>query len=142
MKAIGRAFLLVFFLAGVVLSIPFYRMIEAHGPTGWAAPAKEKKVKNPIPNTAESRSRGQKIYLEKCVLCHGLKGDGQGEIGKTLDPPIPAFTDRLMMKEMTDGEIFWKITTGKGQMPSYQKELTEKERWDLVNFIRSFAKSR
>jgi mono/diheme cytochrome c family protein len=46
-----------------------------------------------------------------------------------------------MMKEMTDGEIFWKITTGKGPMPAYGKEFTQKERWDLVNYIRSLAKS-
>ncbi len=45
-----------------------------------------------------------------------------------------------MMKEMTDGEIFWKITTGKPPMPSYREELTEKERWDLVNYLRSLAK--
>jgi mono/diheme cytochrome c family protein len=78
--------------------------------------------------------------VEKCTICHGLKGDGRGEMGTTLDPHPSDFTDRHMMKEMTDGEIFWKITTGKGPMPSYQKELTENERWDLVNYIRSFAK--
>lgn len=134
-------FIGAFLLIGILLAIPFYGMIEAHSPTGWAAPAKDKKVKNPIPNTTESRSRGQKMYLEKCVLCHGLKGDGRGKMTQALNPSPPAFTDRHMMKEMTDGEIFWKITTGKGPMPSYQKELTEKERWDLVNYIRSFAKA-
>ncbi len=142
MKSIGREFLLALFLAGIFLTIPFYQMIEAHSPMGWNAPAKEKKVKNPVPNTPESWSRGQVIYLGKCAICHGVKGEGQGEMGKTLDPRPPDFTDRYMMKEMTDGEIFWKITTGKGAMPSYQKELTEKERWDLANYIRSLAKSR
>jgi mono/diheme cytochrome c family protein len=117
-------------------------MIEAHSPTGWAAPAKAKKVKNPVPNAKESRSRGHKIYLEKCVSCHGVKGDGREETAKTLVPRPPDFTDLHMMKEMTDGEIFWKITTGKGAMPSYHKELTEMERWDLVHYVRSFAKSR
>ena len=99
-------------------------------------------MKNPVPNNKESRSRGQIIYMEKCAICHGFKGDGQGEMGKSLDPLPPAFTDRHMMKEMTDGEVFWKITTGKGPMPSYEKELTKNERWDLVNYIRSFAKTK
>ncbi len=140
MRSIGYEFFLALFLAGIFLTVPFYRMIEAHSPTGWAAPAKEKKVKNPVPNNKESRSRGQIIYMEKCAICHGFKGEGPGEMGKPLDPPPPAFTDRHMMKEMTDGELFWKITTGKGPMPSYGKELTKNERWDLVNYIRSFAK--
>ncbi len=142
MKAIGGEFLLVLFLAGILITVPSYRGIEGHSPTGWEAPAKEKRVKNPIPNTMESRSRGQKIYLEKCVLCHGLKGDGRGEMGKTLDPRPPDFTNRHMMKEMTNGEIFWKITTGKGPMPSFRKELTENGRWDLVNYIRSFVQGK
>ncbi len=141
MKPIGHAFLLVTLVAGIVLSIAFYRLIEAHSPTGWAAPAKEKKVKNPVPNNEESRFRGKKIYGEKCVACHGQKGDGGGEMGKSLAPRPPDLTDRHMMKEMTDGELFWKITTGKSSMPSYQKKLTKNERWDLVNYIRSLAKT-
>jgi mono/diheme cytochrome c family protein len=97
-------------------------------------------VKNPIPDNPESRKRGQKIYEDKCTSCHGSRGHGKTEMGKSLNPPAPDFTDRHMMKEMTDGEIFWKITTGKGPMPSYKKELSEKERWDLVNYIKSFTK--
>lgn len=142
MKSMGRALLLILLLAGIMLTIPLYRTTDAHGPAGWAAPAKAKKVKNPVPDTRESRSRGQKIYSEKCVRCHGVKGDGRGETATTLDPRPPDFPDRHMMKEMTDGEIFWKITAGKGAMPSYQKELTEKERWDLVNYVRSFGMNR
>lgn len=108
----------------------------------WKAPAKQRKVKNPIPSSLESRSRAQKIYVDKCASCHGVRGDGHGENAKALDPHPSDFTDRHMMKEMTDGEIFWKITTGKGPMPSYQKELTEKERWDLANYIKSFARAK
>jgi len=145
MKPIGPKFLpalCLACLAGIFLTIPFYRIIEAHSPTGWTAPAKEKKVKNPVLNNMESRSRGQIIYMEKCAICHGFKGEGQGEMGKTLDPRLPDLTDGHMMKEMPDGEIYWKITAGKGPMPSYQKELTKNERWDLVNYIRSLAKTR
>lgn len=131
-----------FLLVGVILTISFHRVVEAHGPMSWKAPAKERKMKNPIPNTPESRSRAQKIYVDKCASCHGVRGDGNGEMAKALDPHPSDFTDRHMMKEMTDGEIFWKITTGKGPMPSYQKELTENERWDMVNYIKSFARAK
>ena len=98
-------------------------------------------MKSPIPNTPESRSRGQELYEVKCASCHGINGDGKGGLGKGLKPPPPDFSDPHMMKEMTDGEIFWKIATGKGPMPAYGKEFTQKERWDLVNYIRSFAKT-
>lgn len=142
MKTIGFKFLPVVCLAGIFWAIYSYQAAVAHGPMGWKAPAKERKVKNPVPSSLESLSRGQKIYVDKCASCHGGEGDGHGEMAKTLDPPSSSFTDRQMMKEMTDGEIFWKITAGKGPMPSYRKELTEKERWDLVNYLRSLVKSR
>ncbi len=134
--------ILTLLLAGISLAIYSPQAVEAHGPMGWKAPAKERKVKKPIPSTPESRSRGQKNYVDKCASCHGVKGDGHGEMAKALNPHPSDFTDRHMMKEMTDGEIFWKITTGKGPMPSYQKELTENERWDLVNYLRSLVKPR
>ncbi len=133
---------LTFLIAGIFLAICIPHAVEAHGPMGWKAPAKERKVKNPIPRSPESRSRGQKIYADKCASCHGAGGDGNGEMAKALDPLPSNFTDRHMMKEMTDGEIFWKITAGKGPMPSYQKELTANERWDIVNYLRSLVKPR
>ncbi len=135
-------FLGAFFFAGIFVAFPLPQVVDAHGPMGWKAPAKERKVKNPVPNTPESRNKGKEVYVNKCALCHGSKGDGQGEMGKALNPPSSDFTDAHMMKEMTDGEIFWKITTGKGPMPSFQKELTENERWDLVNYIKSFTKTK
>lgn len=128
------AIILVLFLAGILGPEP---PALSHGLKGWKVPAKERKVKNPIPDNPESLSLGQKIYEDRYASCHGSRGDGQTEMGKSLNPLAPDFTDRHMMGEMTEGEIFWKITTGKGPMPSYKKELTEKERWDLVNYIKS-----
>ena len=133
-------FFSILYFAGFFFAVYLHQAAVAHGPMGWKAPAKERKVKNPIPKTSESSGRGQKIYADKCASCHGVKGNGQGEMAKALDPQPSDFTDRHMMKEMTDGEIFWKMTAGKGPMPSYQKELTEKERWDLVNYLRSLAR--
>jgi mono/diheme cytochrome c family protein len=131
--------ILILFLTGIFLTISLYRAAVAHSPTGWKAPAKERKVKNPVSDNLESRRGGRKIYAEKCASCHGKQGEGRGELSKSLNPPPPDLTNRHMMEEMSDGEIFWKITTGKGAMPSYKKELTAKERWDLVNYIKSLA---
>ncbi|HEV2102703.1 MAG TPA: cytochrome c, partial [Candidatus Acidoferrum sp.] len=49
------------------------------------------------------------------------------------------FTDSKITDAMTDGEIFWKITTGNRPMPSYKDRLTENDRWELVSFLRTFA---
>ena len=49
------------------------------------------------------------------------------------------FTDSHMMSEMTDGELFWKLSEGRRPMPSFKKRLTEEQRWQLVNFVRTFA---
>jgi len=49
------------------------------------------------------------------------------------------FTDAHMMGEMTDGEIFYKITEGRKPMPSFKKRMTEEQRWQLVNYVRTFV---
>ncbi|MBI5374756.1 MAG: cytochrome c [Candidatus Schekmanbacteria bacterium] len=106
---------------------------------GWIAPDNVKAIKNPIQADTTSIERGAKTYKEKCVICHGEKGDGKGVVGANLTVKPSNFTDKEMMDEMTDGEIFWKISTGKGPMPSWKDKLKESEIWDLVNHIRKFS---
>ena len=49
------------------------------------------------------------------------------------------FTNTKLVDAMSDGEIFWKITNGRKPMPSFKIRLTDEQRWELVNLIRSFA---
>jgi len=113
----------------------------AHEKTGWVAPEEAKKMKNPIPITKASIQKGKEIYEKKCALCHGVKGDGKGPAAAGLNPKPTNF--RVSHGEkMTDGEHFWKITTGKGSMPSFEKDLAVEERWHLVNYINTFMKHR
>jgi mono/diheme cytochrome c family protein len=75
------------------------------------------------------------LYEQKCVLCHGETGRGEGPVAQSL-PQSPAdFTDTRKMKEVTDGELFWKMSTGRGSMPSWQDSLSETERWQLVSYL-------
>ena len=74
------------------------------------------------------------IIQKKCASCHGDKGDGKGPLSKGLNPKPTNFKESHG-KKMTDGEHFWKITTGRGPMPSYGKDLTEEERWHVINYI-------
>ena len=112
----------------------------AHGKNDWPAPAEAKALKNPVAANEKTLAAAKTIYLQKCVNCHGDKGDGKGSEADMYDPHPGDFTDAHMMGEMTDGEIFWKISEGRIPMPSFKKKLTEEERWELVNYLRTFAK--
>jgi len=114
-------------------------LVFAHEMTGWVAPEEAKKIKNPIKATKASIQRGKEIYEKKCALCHGIKGDGKGTASAGLNPKPTNFKDSHGEK-MTDGEHFWKITTGRGGMPSFARDLTEEERWYVVNYINTFSK--
>ena len=111
----------------------------AHEMTGWIAPEEAKQMKNPIQATKASIQKGKEIYEKKCALCHGIKGDGKGPASVGLNPKPTNFRDSHGEK-MTDGEHFWKITTGREGMPSFAKDLTEEERWHVINYINTFSR--
>jgi len=96
-------------------------------------------MKNPVKATKASIQKGKEIYEKKCALCHGVKGDGKGPAAAGLNPKPTNFKESHGEK-MTDGEHFWEITTGRGAMPSYEKELTVEERWHVINYINTFGR--
>jgi mono/diheme cytochrome c family protein len=114
-------------------------LVFAHEMTGWIAPEEARKVKNPIQATKTSIQKRKEIYEKKCALCHGIKGDGKGPASAGLSPKPTNFRGSHGEK-MTDGEHFWKITTGRGGMPSFGKDLTEQERWHVINYINTFMR--
>src|SRR3972149_1830896 len=114
-------------------------LVFAHEKTGWVVPEEAKKLKNPIKMTKASIQRGKEIYEKKCALCHGIKGDGKGPASAGLNPGPTNFKESHGEK-MTDGEHFGKITTGRGGMPSFEKDLTEEERWHVINYVNTFMK--
>jgi len=108
----------------------------------WQAPEEAKKVKNPVQAAPESIAAGKNIFDEKCFTCHGIKGDGKGPAGAALNPPPANFADKKMMDSMTDGELFWKLSNGDGGAMAPQKNAySEADRWNLVNYIRTFTKA-
>jgi len=103
----------------------------------WEAPAAEKAKKNPLPADAASIAQGKKVADVNCVSCHGAKGKGDGAAAAALNPKPADWTSKKVQAE-SDGEIFWKISTGRGAMPSW-KFLPENDRWALVRYIRSIG---
>ena len=103
----------------------------------WEAPAAEKAKKNPSPSDAKTVEQGKKVAQINCASCHGAMGKGDGVASAGLSPKPADWTSKTVQAE-SDGEIFWKISTGRGAMPSW-KHLPEAERWALVRYIRSLA---
>ena len=88
-------------------------------------------------------AKGAQVYQLYCVTCHGEKGDGQGPVGKTLDPPPRDFTKAEFKYGGSDQDIFDVITNGaasKGGSPlmaPWGAVIPEADRWGIVKHIRS-----
>ncbi|RPD96540.1 cytochrome c [Aureibaculum marinum] len=104
----------------------------------WTAPEGAKKLKNPVSSAdkAESIKRGAKIFKTRCMICHGTTGKGDGIGGKALSPKPQNLVSK-MVQSQTDGEIFWKVTNGRNDMIKWGPILTEEQRWDVVNYVRT-----
>ena len=105
----------------------------------WAAPAAEARKKNPVAVNESSLAAGQKIYLKRCLACHGKTGNGDGPDAVDLGI-YPAKLSDAVMREETDGELFWKITVGKKPMPNYGTRLSPTDRWNVINYLRTLAR--
>jgi len=107
--------------------------------TGWSAIAKARKLKNPVPATSDALDAGMKTYQEHCQSCHGAKGDGKGDRASELSVAPGDFTDAQKINRLADGELYWQITKGRMPMPSFGAKLSDEQRWQLVDYIRTFA---
>jgi mono/diheme cytochrome c family protein len=72
-------------------------------------------------------------------MCHGDNGDGKGDVAAEQKLPMRDYRDPTALKSMTDGEIFYIIKTGKGQMPSEGDRAKPDEIWNLVIYLRKMA---
>ena len=82
---------------------------------------------------------GQKIYQERCVLCHGATGVGDGPGAAALNPKPRNHTDGAYMNARTDAELHDVINNGKGAMPAWKGVLTEQQINDVLRYVRSLA---
>ncbi len=96
---------------------------------------------NPIATDKVSVERGRLLYSVTCIQCHGPEGQGDGNVGFALvNKPANLTSDIVIAK--TDGSMFLTITNGvtinkQIRMPALNENLTVRDRWDVVNFIRS-----
>jgi mono/diheme cytochrome c family protein len=132
---VRRAARLVGTALGLAALIAMAGLTAAQAP--WTPPAGDKEKKNPLPADAQTIEQGRKVAQINCVTCHGAKGKGDGAAAVALNPKPADWTSKAVQDD-TDGELFWKITTGRGAMPAW-RHLPEKDRWALVRYVRSLA---
>jgi mono/diheme cytochrome c family protein len=106
----------------------------------WKAPARAANAQNPIHADDRSLTLGKALFVKECMTCHGESGKGNGPDAADLSTQPPDFAAPAVA-EQSDGELFWKMTQGRKPMPSYRRMLSDDDRWNLVNYIRSISHS-
>jgi mono/diheme cytochrome c family protein len=93
-------------------------------------------------------AKGKEIYLAKCALCHGEKGDGKGPGAANLPLKPADLTDAKMVAEMAGNFWFWRVSEGglvepfksKGStMPAWKGELSEEDRWAVIAYAHTLS---
>ena len=113
----------------------------------WELPEDADKTPNPVASSPESIAKGKELYMERtkgnCVFCHGDTGSGNEANLPRLRRKPADLSNKERMTAMTDGEVFWKVTRGiNGIMPAGEKRMSEEERWNVVNYVRTLAKEK
>jgi mono/diheme cytochrome c family protein len=96
---------------------------------------------NPVPADDVSLERGRILYERNCALCHGASGQGDGPITQFWKPDMrrPANLTEARFTTMSDGTVYITISQGYGAMPPLRENLNPRERWDVVNHVRTLS---
>ncbi len=113
--------------------------ITQQQPKPWPVPAEYKNMKNPVKADAQSIQDGKMLYNRNCASCHGKSGLGDGPKARMLDTPSGDFSAAYFQNQ-TDGELHYKTKVGRGDMPAYDKKLSDEDIWNIVNYMRTFKK--
>lgn len=105
-----------------------------------SVPADAASMVNPVKPTAESQAHAKKMYGYDCEMCHGANGNGKGDVVADMKLTLKDYTNPAALKDISDGEIFYIIKNGKGQMTGEGERLKPDDIWNMVILLRSFSK--
>jgi mono/diheme cytochrome c family protein len=132
-----KAFVFVLAAGTVFTSLAFQ---DQKPPAPWPVADAAKNKKNPVPANSESLATGKELWNTHCKSCHGAKGLGDGSKSSQLKTQAGNFSKPEVQSE-TDGELYYKISEGRGDMPAFKKKIPdEEERWSIVDYMRTFKK--
>lgn len=98
-------------------------------------------VVNPVQMLTDAElEETKRLYNIQCGICHGTKLDGNGPLYKGGDGPYPAKPATLVgdakYEDMTEGMMFYSIAYGRNLMGGYSAQLTARQRWNIVHYIK------
>lgn len=95
---------------------------------------------NPIEADEASIERGKLLFAVHCAQCHGVDGSGNGPIAPFLTEKKPANLQSDATQTKSDGTLFLTVSNGVPQaMPALNENLNVRERWDVVNYLRTLV---
>jgi mono/diheme cytochrome c family protein len=95
---------------------------------------------NPVPADEVSLQRGEILFSVHCSVCHGRRGRGDGPVVAywRADARRPADLAAERFSQYPDSLLYGVITQGVGGMPALRENMTERQYWDVINFVRTF----
>jgi mono/diheme cytochrome c family protein len=109
---------------------------KAEGILGPASPDIPK-VTNPVAASVESTGRGEELYVKYCSKCHGMTGNGAGPSAHGFSTNPRQLWAWHKADKSADPYLYWFITNGRGDMPPWGLILSDNQRWDLVNYVKT-----
>jgi mono/diheme cytochrome c family protein len=135
----GVAFVGLLFLVFSYIDYPGSNPTNPESLSDWIAPAWVDTLVSPITDVESSVKQASAVFGATCAICHGNSGKGDGVAGVALKPrPANLTSDKV--QDQSDGALFWKLSTGKAPMPTYKDLLSDRQRWEMVAFVRSLKK--
>jgi mono/diheme cytochrome c family protein len=100
-------------------------------------PAADAAKVNPVKATPASLAKARKMYGYDCAMCHGATGNGKGEVAADMN--LKDYTNPAALHDLTDGQLFYIIQNGRGQMQGEAGRQNDQEIWNMVILVRSFS---
>lgn len=129
-------FIMLLLAAYLLPVVAFSQQLQ---PEPWDVPDEYRTMGNPVKKDSVSIENGSSLYKRYCAICHGRTGLGDGIRGKQMKT-FPGDLSGKAYQSQTDGEHFYKTKFGRGEMPAYEKTLSDEEIWHIVNYMRTFRK--
>jgi len=123
-------------LSAAFLAVPAAAKRAPRGEGPWEVPKRAERKKNPVAADRKSLDAGRKLYVAECLDCHGRRGAGDGPGSRDLKTRVPDLAAADVWKQ-SDGALFYKLSTGRGDMPAFEDMLGEEERWHVLNYARA-----